>query len=63
MAKVIIDSVEQSLAPKRIALGSDAFICFDLRPKLRPAKAEVRAGAARLYDRNADLERAEFLSD
>src|SRR5580693_2292698 len=43
--------------------GRGALVGFDLRAKLRPAKAEMRAGAARLYDRNADLERREFLGD
>jgi len=43
--------------------GRGALVSFDLRAKLRPAKAEIRAGAARLYDRNADLERREFLSE
>jgi hypothetical protein len=43
--------------------GRRALVGFELRPKLRAAEAEVRAGAARLYDRNADLERGKFLGD
>lgn len=43
--------------------GRPALVCFHQGAKLRPAKAKIRASAARLDNRDTDLERRDFLAE